>query len=137
MRSSYLSLASALAFSLATLAAHAQAVAPEPVPPPPPVPRAADQSKGEILAARQFGWLDIDHDGYLSRDEVALFPRLRDAFDQADTDRDNRVSFDEIRALAVQRRNAKAGAPAAIPGTVVPPAPPMAAAPVAPEGARP
>lgn len=131
MRSRYLPLASALVFSLATLASRAQTATPEPVPPTPPSPRAADQSKGEIQAARQFGWLDVDHDGFLSREEVALFPRLRDAFDQADTDRDNRVSFDEIRAMALQRRTDKAAAQAATPGTVMPPAQP------APEAAKP
>lgn len=76
------------------------------------------QSRGEILAAKQFGWLDTNHDGFLSRDEVALFPRLRDAFDQADADHDNRVSFDEIRALALQKRAEKdqAAAAASTPG---------------------
>lgn len=125
MRSSYLPLAAALAFA-AGVCAQAQAqpsAQAEPVPPPPPIPRPADQSKGEVQAARQFGWLDLNHDGFLSREEVALFPRLRDAFDQADTDKDNRVSFEEIRALAIHQREEKAAAAAATPGipaTVVP-----------------
>ncbi|QHJ01450.1 EF-hand domain-containing protein [Xylophilus rhododendri] len=72
-------------------------------------------SKGEELAAKQFGWLDANRDGYLSRDEVALFPRLRDAFDEADQDHDNRVSFDEIRGLAAQKRAERARAEATAP----------------------
>jgi len=92
------------------------------------------RSRGEVLAAKQFGWLDVNHDGFLSRDEVALFPRLRDAFDQADQDRDNRVSLEEIRLLALQRRSDRAATAApAVPGSVVEPAPAAAPRPVPPK----
>ena len=112
MRFLFLTLAAALALP----AAHAAAPKAEPATPlesipggPPPTPRLpAGASQGEILAAKQFGWLDLDRDGVLTREEVALFPRLRDAFDEADQNRDNRVSFEEIRALALQRRAEKA-----------------------------
>lgn len=101
-----------------------------------PAPAAAGQSKGELLAAKQFGWLDADHDGFLSRDEVALFPRLRDAFEQADQDHDGRVSFEEIRNLALQRRGEKEAARSAAAGksggTAAPAAPIAPIAPVAP-----
>jgi len=130
MRSSYLPLAVALVFSAAVSAQAQPSTQVEPMPASPPTPRLAGQSKGEIQAARQFGWLDLNHDGFLSREEVALFPRLRDAFDEADTDKDNRVSFEEIRVLAIHKREEKAAAAAAAatPATVVPSAP--AAAPV-------
>lgn len=78
------------------------------------------RSRGEALAAKQFGWLDTDRDGFLSRAEVATFPRLRDAFDQADADKDNQVSLDEIRAFAEKRQADKAAAAAPRSGVVVP-----------------
>jgi hypothetical protein len=91
----------------------AQGAAPAPQLPP-------HASEGERLAARQFQWLDTDNDGYLSREEVAVFPRLAEAFDRADTNGDRRVSFEELRAEAAnvraerqrQREAAAAAAPA-------------------------
>lgn len=92
--------------------------------PPEPPAQAIGPSKGEALAAKQFGWLDLNRDGFLSRDEVALFPRLRDAFDEADQDRDNRVSLEEIRDLAVRKRAERAApAPAAVPVPTTPATP--------------
>ena len=61
---------------------------------PPPV------SQGEQLAVLQFKLLDTNPDGKLSRDEVALFPRLADAFDAADSNHDGFVDFEEIRVFA-------------------------------------
>ena len=86
-----------------------------------PAESRAALTKGEIKAQREFQMLDFNSDGKLSRSEVKLFPRLAGAFDEADTDGDGFVSYQEVRAFAVkyraQRDRAKAaqaaGAPAA------------------------
>lgn len=72
---------------------------------PPTAPAAsAPLSKGEIKAMRDFKLLDFNGDGKISRTEVALFPRLAAAFDEADTHHDNYLSFEEVRAFAVHYR---------------------------------
>ena len=48
--------------------------------------------------------LDFNGDGKLSRTEVKLFPRLSAAFDDADTNKDNFVSYEEVRVFAVKYR---------------------------------
>ena len=68
-----------------------------------PAPQAGP-SKGEIKAQREFKMLDFNRDGQLSRTEVKLFPRLSAAFDDADTDGDGYVSYEEVRAFAVKYR---------------------------------
>ena len=71
----------------------------------PPAPEAnAPLSKGEIKAMRDFKLLDFNGDGKISRTEVALFPRLAASFDEADTNHDNYLSFEEVRAFAVRYR---------------------------------
>ncbi|MDH4425413.1 MAG: EF-hand domain-containing protein [Acidovorax sp.] len=70
---------------------------------PNPAP-AAGPSKGEVKAMREFKMLDMNGDGRLSRTEVLLFPRLSAAFDDADTNRDRYVSYEEVRAFAVRYR---------------------------------
>ena len=65
-------------------------------------------SKGEIKARRDFKLLDFNGDGKLSRSEVRLFPRLAQAFDSADTDHDNYVSYDEVKAFALIYRAERA-----------------------------
>jgi hypothetical protein len=67
-------------------------------------PQQPEVSKGERKARRDFDLLDFNGDGYLSRDEVALFPRLSKAFSEADTNHDNRISFEEVRAFAIRYR---------------------------------
>ena len=64
----------------------------------------AGLTKGEIKAMREFKMLDFDGDGKLSRSEVKLFPRLSAAFDEADTDKDGYVSYEEVRAFAAKYR---------------------------------
>ena len=53
---------------------------------------------------RDFKLLDFNGDGKISRTEVALFPRLAAAFSDADTNRDNYLSYEEVRAYAVLYR---------------------------------
>lgn len=83
----------------------------------PQAPASQPMSKGEAKAIREFQMLDMNGDGKLSRKEVALFPRLAGAFDDADTNKDNYVSLDEVRAFAIkyraERDRAKAAAQAA------------------------
>ena len=64
----------------------------------------APLSKGEIKAMRDFKLLDFNGDGKISRTEVALFPRLAAAFNDADTNHDNYLSYEEVRAYAVVYR---------------------------------
>ena len=64
-------------------------------------PDGAPLSKGEIKAMRDFKLLDFNGDGKISRTEVALFPRLAAAFSDADTNRDNYLNYEEVRAYAV------------------------------------
>lgn len=94
--------AAALSMTLLALRpAHAQPAA-EATPPA----SAASQpmSKGEAKAIREFNMLDMNGDGKLSRKEVAIIPRLAAAFDEADTNHDNYVTLDEVRAFAVKYR---------------------------------
>lgn len=74
---------------------------------PPPAASASNEAaptKGEIKAMREFKMLDFNSDGKLSRSEVKLFPRLANAFDDADIDHDGYVSYEEVRAFAVKYR---------------------------------
>ena len=94
---------------------------------------AAAPTKGEAKAMREFRMLDFNGDGKLSRSEVQLFPRLAEAFDDADTDGDGGVSYEEVRAFAAKyraeraeraelanRRAAQAQAPATPPAPAAP-----------------
>ncbi len=107
-------------------AALAMPPATAPAPPAPtasaPAQSQAALTKGEIKAMREFKMLDFNGDGKLSRTEVKLFPRLAAAFDDADTDKDGFVSYEEVRAFTAKyraerdkQRAAQAAAPASSP----------------------
>lgn len=91
----------------------------------------AQLSKGELKAQRQFKMLDFNHDGKLSRSEVAIIPKLAAAFDETDTNKDGFVSYEEVRAFAVKYRaergldktKAAAKTPAAAPSPAAAPEP--------------
>ena len=70
-------------------------------------------TKGELKAMRDFKMLDFNGDGKLSRAEVAIVPKVAAAFDDADTNRDNYVTLDEVRAFAIKYRAERDGARAA------------------------
>lgn len=97
--------ASVFAAAIIGVLAASGALAQTPADQAPPVPtEQAGLSKGEIKAQREFKMLDFNGDGKLSRKEVQLFPRLAAAFDDADTDKDGFVSYEEVRAFAVKYR---------------------------------
>ena len=85
---------------------------------------AAPLSKGEIKAQQQFKMLDFNHDGKLSRSEVALIPKLAAAFDETDTNKDGYVTYEEVRAFAVKYRAAQEKAKAAAAAEAARQAPP-------------
>ncbi len=84
-------------------------------------------TKGELKAMRDFKMLDFNGDGKLSRTEVKLFPRLSAAFDDADTNHDNYVSYEEVREFAAKYRTERDRQKAAQAAQ-----PPIQEAPVAP-----
>ena len=71
-------------------------------------------SKGEIKAVKDFQMLDFNKDGKISRKELALVPRLYAGFDEADTNKDDYLTLEEVRAFAIKyraRRDAEKAAP--------------------------
>ena len=112
------------------------AFADEPAAAPAPAAAAsAPLSKGEIKAIKQFHMLDFNGDGKLSKKEVAIVPKLYNAFDEADTNRDGFITLDEVRAYTIKYRaardKAKADAqakPSAVPAPTPTPTPATEAA---------
>ena len=70
-------------------------------------------SKGEIKAIKDFQMLDFNKDGKISRMELALVPKLYAGFDEADTNKDNFLSLEEVRAFAIKYRARRDAAKAA------------------------
>lgn len=72
---------------------------------------AQDGNRSQQLAAKaqeRFAAADVNHDGFLSRDEAQTgMPRLADHFDEIDTDRDGQLSTAEILAYIKQRRGSR------------------------------
>jgi Ca2+-binding EF-hand superfamily protein len=72
---------------------------------------AAGGSRSQAMvekAQERFAAADINHDGYLSRDEAAQgTPRLAAHFDEIDSDHDGQLSKQEIIAFLQQRRGSR------------------------------
>ena len=63
--------------------------------------------RAHSTAVFRFNLFDANGDGKLSRSEVALFPPLAAAFDEADTDHDGFVSVEEVRVFSAHYRAAR------------------------------
>lgn len=70
-------------------------------------------SKGEAKAVKDFQMLDFNKDGKISRKELMLVPKLYAGFDEADTNKDNYLTLDEVRVFAVKYRARRDAAKAA------------------------
>ena len=63
---------------------------------------AAPHRHGAI--AERLKQADTNGDGFISRDEAKALPRLAQHFDEIDTDHDNQLSADELRAFHEKMR---------------------------------
>jgi hypothetical protein len=77
-------------------------------------------SKGEIKAIKDFQMLDFNKDGKISRKELMLVPKLYAGFDEADTNKDNYLSLEEVRVFAAKYRARRDAAKAAAAPTPAP-----------------
>jgi Ca2+-binding EF-hand superfamily protein len=72
---------------------------------------AQDGNRSQQMAEKakdRFAAADINHDGFLSREEAQKgTPRLADHFDDIDTDHDGQLSTSEILAYLKQRRGSR------------------------------
>lgn len=80
-------------------------------------------SKGEIKAIKDFQILDFNKDGEISRKELMLVPKLYAGFDEADTNKDNYLSLEEVRVFAAKYRARRDAAKAAQAAAAPQPAP--------------
>jgi len=80
-------------------------------------------SKGEIKAIKDFQMLDFNKDGKISRKELMLVPKLYAGFDEADTNKDNYLSLEEVRVFAAKYRARRDAAKAAQAAATPTPAP--------------
>jgi Ca2+-binding EF-hand superfamily protein len=63
------------------------------------VSAADNPSRSRPVDETTFKTLDMDGDGYISRQEVRRETNLERRFDQLDTDRDGRLSREELRGM--------------------------------------
>ena len=82
---------------------------------PPPAPK----QKGGV---GRFERLDLDHDGFISRQEAQADPHLARHFDAIDTDHDGRLSHQEMKSYRIARKS-RSRAPTAEPSMAPPPDP--------------
>jgi hypothetical protein len=66
------------------------------------------QAHGPGGAGGRYSRLDADGDGFITRDEAAGRPVLQKRFDEIDTNKDQRLSREELRAARRQHREPKA-----------------------------
>lgn len=73
---------------------------------PQPQPETAPQAQ-----PKQVTWadLDSDKDGNLSKAETATVPELSKIFDQADANKDGKLSAEEYKAFAMKQQGGDAG----------------------------
>lgn len=73
--------------------------------PAPAAPATAAAAQRPAHAMR----VDANGDGVITRDEASKFPRLAASFDQIDTNKDGKLSADEMKAWRTQQRGERSG----------------------------
>ena len=76
-----------------------------------------------VKAIKDFQMLDFNKDGKISRKELMLVPKLYAGFDEADTNKDNYLSLEEVRVFAAKYRARRDAAKAAQAAAAPTPAP--------------
>lgn len=91
--------------SLSAPLAFAQQTPPAPPPPPAePAPPATPAPAPAPAAPQQMTWADVDvnQDGVLSKEEVAVVPQLAQVFDRADADGNGELTLEEYEQFAAK-----------------------------------
>jgi NADH dehydrogenase FAD-containing subunit len=71
-------------------------------------PAAQTATKAKAPGRAAFNRADANHDGFLTREEAQKgMPRVAKNFDRIDTDKDGKVSRDELRAFRVANKGGK------------------------------